>query len=42
MTQYQKLRDSSLDTADLGFLIDNTTSSVLGTDNTGNTRFLTH
>ena len=42
MTQYQKLRDSSLDTADLGFLIDNITSSVLGTDNTGKIRFLTH
>jgi hypothetical protein len=42
MTQYQQLRESSLDTTDLGFLIDNAISPVLGTDITGSIRFLAH
>lgn len=40
MTQYQKLCDSSLDTTDLGLLIDNATCPVLGTDETGKYRFI--
>lgn len=40
MTQYQKLCNSSLDTTDLGLLIDNATGPVLGTDETGKYRFI--
>lgn len=42
MTQYQKLCNSSLDTTDLGLLIGNTISPVLGTDATGKFRFIRH
>lgn len=42
MTPYQKLRDSSLDTTDLGFLIDAPVSPVLGMDETKTIQFLTY
>lgn len=42
MIQYQKLRNSSLDTTDLGFLTNTATAPVLGTDETGKIWFLTH
>ena len=42
MTQYQKLRNSSLDTTDLGFLTDTADLPVLGTNETGEIRFLTY
>lgn len=42
MTQYQKLRNSSLDTTDLGFLTDTADLPVLGTNETGEIRFLSY
>ena len=42
MIQYQKLRNSSLDTTDLGFLTDTADLPVLGTNETGEIRYLTY